>query len=488
MARLGLLTALTLLALVTVCGSGCSDSYTPPDDGSVRDGGPPIMFDAAAIPDGGIPRDAVIGPDSGPAPVCGNSILEPGESCDDGNTMNGDGCTMRCLREAFCGDGHVDMGEVCDDGNNASGDRCRSDCLSDETCGNGLRDIAVGEICDDGNRTSGDGCSADCHSLEGCGNGTVDMGEECDDSNTMPWDGCGADCRVERAVRVTSLAIGTAGMAGMPTQGCDYSGDGMPDNLFGRALGPARDFLNMQLGPAIMDGTLTMLMPFLGLDDAAAVNDTGLRVGVATGAAGMTSGTYLIDMAALQSDLTPITSLESTITMRMLSGGPEDMTIPLPMIPIPLDLKRGYIRGTTTASAGELTGVTDGMLCGAVPISTLATIPNLIEMFTGMMMPPCDDTMMSATLADLIVGGVNVFGFRIGPASPDVDVDGDGLESFTVDRTGAPGCTPVITGCVDGDGTAIPGRDCVFDGRIVDGFSAGLPFTATRANITGIRP
>jgi len=46
----------------------------------------------------------------------------------------------------------------------------------------------------------------------------------------------------------------------------------------------------------------------------------------------------------------------------------------------------------------------------------------------------------------------------------------------------------VITGCVDGDGTMIPGRDCVFDGRIVDGFSAGLPFTATRADIVGIRP
>jgi cysteine-rich repeat protein len=27
-----------------------------------------------------------------PAAVCGNAIIEPGESCDDGNTVDGDGC------------------------------------------------------------------------------------------------------------------------------------------------------------------------------------------------------------------------------------------------------------------------------------------------------------------------------------------------------------------------------------------------------------
>src|SRR5262245_38151243 len=29
---------------------------------------------------------------------CGNGILEPGESCDDGNTMDGDACPASCLR------------------------------------------------------------------------------------------------------------------------------------------------------------------------------------------------------------------------------------------------------------------------------------------------------------------------------------------------------------------------------------------------------
>jgi cysteine-rich repeat protein len=34
-----------------------------------------------------------------PAPVCGNSILETGEQCDDGNLVNGDGCSNICKTE-----------------------------------------------------------------------------------------------------------------------------------------------------------------------------------------------------------------------------------------------------------------------------------------------------------------------------------------------------------------------------------------------------
>jgi len=32
-------------------------------------------------------------------PECGNSKVELGESCDDGNTNNGDGCDMNCHLE-----------------------------------------------------------------------------------------------------------------------------------------------------------------------------------------------------------------------------------------------------------------------------------------------------------------------------------------------------------------------------------------------------
>ena len=39
------------------------------------------------------------------APVCGNSIIETGESCDDGNTNSGDGCSSTCQTEEEEGGG-----------------------------------------------------------------------------------------------------------------------------------------------------------------------------------------------------------------------------------------------------------------------------------------------------------------------------------------------------------------------------------------------
>lgn len=46
----------------------------------------------------GIPVKAVV-------PVCGNGILEAGEECDDGNLINGDGCSSSCTIEAGGGGG-----------------------------------------------------------------------------------------------------------------------------------------------------------------------------------------------------------------------------------------------------------------------------------------------------------------------------------------------------------------------------------------------
>ena len=34
-----------------------------------------------------------------PSAICGNGVVEPGEECDDGNLMNGDGCNQSCVAE-----------------------------------------------------------------------------------------------------------------------------------------------------------------------------------------------------------------------------------------------------------------------------------------------------------------------------------------------------------------------------------------------------
>lgn len=141
--------------------------------------------------------------------TCGNSIKEPGEECDDGNTRDFDGCSADCLLErgtcgdgvveqalgeqcepsihdaslpygcdntchfilTSCGDGKLDPGEACDQGagnSNVPGAYCRSNC-SFARCGDGIVDALQGEECDDGNRVSGDGCSASCKRESGAG-------------------------------------------------------------------------------------------------------------------------------------------------------------------------------------------------------------------------------------------------------------------------------------------------------------------------------
>ncbi len=149
-------------------------------------------------------------------PSCGNNIPDIAEECDDGNTVNGDGCSNICLNEgsamggSVCGNGSVGRGEDCDDGSVG----CSSICLHTGShpapfslCGNNVRE--VGEACDDGNLTSGDGCSDRCL-LEGtppcrsggpaicCGNGdAVQAGEACDDHNINNSDGCSSRCLLE---------------------------------------------------------------------------------------------------------------------------------------------------------------------------------------------------------------------------------------------------------------------------------------------------
>ena len=147
---------------------------------------------------------------------CGNGLLESGEECDDGNNINGDGCSFDCKTESpepFCGDGNLDIqsGEECDDGNNLSGDGCSFDCKIEPPepfCGDGNLDLEIGEECDDGNNINGDGCSSDCK-IESpepfCGDGNIDIqsGEECDDGNNLNGDGCDSNCKIESLPTLT---------------------------------------------------------------------------------------------------------------------------------------------------------------------------------------------------------------------------------------------------------------------------------------------
>ena len=103
-------------------------------------------------------------------PVCGNGEVEGDEECDDGNTVNTDGCLNDC-RAARCGDGVVQAGiEQCDDGNRVDTDACLNSCKT-ARCGDAVVQAGV-EQCDDGNTNDGDPCLSTCKTAR-CGDGKL---------------------------------------------------------------------------------------------------------------------------------------------------------------------------------------------------------------------------------------------------------------------------------------------------------------------------
>lgn len=155
--------------------------------------------------------------------TCGDGVLDAdlGETCDDGNAENGDGCSATCDVEVgfecagdgnpcytVCGDGILSAAEQCDEGLGNAGATCNADCTLTAFCGDGL--VAPGEECDDGNAVDGDGCAASCQVEVGfvcgapgepcdvtvCGDGIIAGAEVCDEgaNNGPGYAQCNYDC------------------------------------------------------------------------------------------------------------------------------------------------------------------------------------------------------------------------------------------------------------------------------------------------------
>jgi|LNFM01.1.fsa_nt_gb cysteine-rich repeat protein len=423
-------------------------------------------------------------------PRCGDSVIDPGESCDDGNNRDGDGCSAMCRFEARCGDNRRDPGEVCDDGNNRSGDGCRSDCLSDERCGNMIVDTSRGEVCD-----GTPGCSMDCRTITTCGNMRMDPGETCDDGNTTRWDGCAPDCQTEQGLVMDAFFFDSVSS----TRGCDFSGDGRPDNTFGAALGDSLGLINTAINNGISNGNVLLQFTFLGLDDRLGVNDRDVRVGFTTGADGDMDrlnnrdpgNPQRINRMALNMLGLPQANYQSTITASRIAGGPEDIELNLPSPVMGMDfrfrVRRSRITGTLMNNGTRITAIDSGILCGAVPLRDLAAIPNFFELLARGGRPgPTQSTLLEA-----MIGGYRVMipfvgiSLIVGPSRADIDLDGDGLEQI-IGTPGTATVAPRITECVDGNGTRIPGRTCVMDPRIQDAFSATFRFNGVWFRPVGV--
>ena len=120
---------------------------------------------------------------------CGDGELDVGETCDDANTVSGDGCSPRCQNEGCESEGAG--GFLCDDDNECTQDRCdvnehrcvhqEWDCSDGVACTQDLcragecTHLPADNVCDDKNLCTEDQCSI----AVGCWHRNVEQG--CDD-------------------------------------------------------------------------------------------------------------------------------------------------------------------------------------------------------------------------------------------------------------------------------------------------------------------
>jgi len=128
-------------------------------------------------------------------PILNDGYKTPDENCDDGNTIQYDGCynnqiepgwtcvvdnNQKSICTSICGDGKRRYPEECDDGNLVNGDGCNSDCK-----------VEIGYSCSGADYTN---INKDiCVKYVSCGNNVVEDPEECDDFSSSK---CTQSCQL----------------------------------------------------------------------------------------------------------------------------------------------------------------------------------------------------------------------------------------------------------------------------------------------------
>ncbi len=156
--------------------------------------------------------------------LCGNGILEQGETCDDSNINSSDGCSSSCKIEAFSAcEGQPSVCTLsCLDSDSENGlqneefkkggivsakginykDYCSLEIpkdLIEYYCDESINLAYITQYCgDDSVCKKDDQGLAFCLKTTLCGNGIVEILEKCDDGNINNGDGCSSDCKIEQ--------------------------------------------------------------------------------------------------------------------------------------------------------------------------------------------------------------------------------------------------------------------------------------------------
>lgn len=174
---------------------------------------------------------------AGAVVACGNGSVEGGESCDDGNTSDGDGCSSDCTTEigwscsgapstctANCGDSLVVGPETCDEGaaNGTPSSCCSATCQlepTSKTC------RPAAGVCDQAESCDGSSplCPEDVQKPDGDSDGVCDQIDNCPTSanpgqEDLDQDGTGDVCDAQDA---TGLSLWQLRVRKGPKPGTD---------------------------------------------------------------------------------------------------------------------------------------------------------------------------------------------------------------------------------------------------------------------------
>lgn len=257
---------------------------------------------------------------------------------------------------------------------------------------------------------------------------------------------------------------------------CDLDGDGDMDNAFAELGSPTGDLMVMALNTALVEGLrgeTPRIIHFPWVDDLSGPHDDdAILVSVegidsdepADPTDDFDGEEFWIDADGLDACGEPVYYLEGVV----LRDGVLDATAAVGDFPLLPGMETRGARVEGTIDPGGVSGLL--LACAYATIELLGT-------------QEAPEVTGDLTLLELFLAGGDAVGVPMMPGcSPDLDLDHDGLERFTLDDTHR------IAQCVDGDLSVIDGRDCWMDPRMADGYSLNVRIVGVAATILGRQP